>query len=86
MTKTIRSQFDYDVGSTVEGFTILEKRAVVSPNPLKPQRVLFEYLVDRPAVAMKSAPVRKPVAPEGGSFTRSTPEERSGVVRRVPSR
>lgn len=89
MTQTIRSQFAYEVGSTVEGFTILEKRTVVPPAPLQQRGVVYEYLVDRPPTATKARPTPKAApkaAPERGSFTRSTPEDRSGVVRRVPSR
>jgi hypothetical protein len=88
MTKTIRSQFEYEIGSIVESFTILEKHTVISPVPLNQRRAVYEYLVDRPPTATKTrpAPNALKVAPERGSFTRSTPEQRSGVVRRVPSR
>jgi hypothetical protein len=89
MTKTIRSQFEYEIGSTVEGFTILEKRTVIPPAHLARRRIVYEYVVDRPSIPMKGDSARKTVpktAPERGSFTRATPDERSGVVRRVPSR
>jgi len=85
MTKTIRSQFLHDVGSTVEGFTILEKHTVIPPVPLERRRGVYDYLVEVPPTPLKSDSVRK-TAPERGSFTRTTPDERAGVVRRVPSR
>jgi hypothetical protein len=85
MTKTIRSQFLHEVGETVEGFTILEKRTVIPPVPLERRRGVYDYLVDVPPTPLKSDSGRKTV-PERGSFTRSTPEERAGVVRRLPSR
>ena len=85
MTKTIRSQFVHEVGETVEGFVILEKRTVIPPVPLERRRGVYDYLVDVPPVPMKSDSARKTV-PERGSFTRSTPDDRSGVVRRLPKR
>jgi hypothetical protein len=85
MTKTIRSQFVHEVGEMVEGFVILEKRTVIPPVPLERRRGVYDYLVEVPPIPMKADSVRKTV-PERGSFTRSTPEQRSGVVRRVPSR
>lgn len=85
MTKTIRSQFVHEVGETVEGFTILEKRTVIPPVPSERRRGVYDYLVEVPPMPLKSDSPRK-AAPERGSFTRSTPDERSGVVRRVPSR
>ena len=87
MTKTIRSQFDHEIGGMVEGCTILEKRTVIPPVPAERRRGVYEYVVKVPPTAMKSSDSpRKPVAPERGSFTRSTPDERAGVVRRLPSR
>jgi len=85
MTKTIRSQFVHEVGGMVEGFVILEKHTVIPPAPLERRRGVYDYLVEVPPTAMKSDSARKTV-PERGSFTRSTPDERAGVVRRVPSR
>ena len=85
MTKTIRSQFVHEVGEMVEGFTILEKRTVIPPVPLERRRGVYDYLVEVPPVPLKLDSARKTV-PERGSFSRSTPEERAGVVRRVPSR
>jgi hypothetical protein len=85
MTRTVRSRFDHEVGGTVEGCTILEKRTVAPPDLLERRRGIYEYLVEVPQTAMKSGSSRK-VPPEPGSFTRSTPDERTGVVRRLPSR
>jgi hypothetical protein len=85
MTKTIRSQFVHEVGGMVEGFVILEKRTVIPPVPLERRRGVYDYIVDVPPTPLKSDSSRK-TAPERGSFTRATPDERSGVVRRLPSR
>jgi len=85
MTKTIRSQFVHEVGEMVEGFVILEKRTVIPPVPLERRRGVYDYLVEVSPIPMKGASGRKAV-PERGSFSRSTPDERAGVVRRVPSR
>ena len=85
MTKTMRSQFVHEVGEMVEGFVILEKRTIIPPAPLERRRGVYDYLVEVPPTPLKSDSARKTV-PERGSFTRSTPEERSGVVRRLPSR
>jgi hypothetical protein len=91
MTRTIRSRFDHEVGGIVEGCTILEKRVVIPPDLVEKRRGVYEYLVDVPPAAAKpesrkaDAP-RKASAPERGSFTRSTPDERGGVVRRLPPR
>jgi hypothetical protein len=85
MTKTIRSQFVHEVGEMVEGFVILEKSTVIPPVPLQRKRGVYDYLVEVPPTPMKGDSARKTV-PERGSFTRTTPEQRSGVVRRMPSR
>jgi hypothetical protein len=85
MTKTIRSQFVHEVGEMVEGFVILEKRTVIPPVPLQRRRGVYDYLVEVPPTPIKAHSARKTI-PERGSFTRSTPDERAGVVRRVPSR
>jgi hypothetical protein len=85
MTKTIRSQFVHEVGEMVEGFVILEKQTVIRPVPLERRRGVYDYLVEVPPISMKGDSGRKTI-PERGSFTRATPEQRSGVVRRVPSR
>ncbi len=90
MTKTIRSQFDHEIGGLVEGCTILEKRTVIPPAPAERRRGIYEYVVDVPPAPVKSAAKKhapaRATAPERGSFTRSTPEDRAGVVRRLPSR
>jgi hypothetical protein len=85
LTKTIRSQFVHEVGEMVEGCVILEKRTVIPPVPLERRRGVYDYVVEAPPIPMKGTVGRK-AAPERGSFTRATPEQRSGVVRRVPSR
>ena len=85
MTKTIRSQFLHDVCSTVEGFTILEKRTVIPSVAFERRRGVYDYLVAVPLTPLKSDAARKTVS-EPGSFTRSTPDKRAGIVRRVPSR
>jgi hypothetical protein len=92
LTKTIRSRFDHEVGGTVEGCIILEKHVVIPPDLAERRRGVYEYVVDVPPAAMKPAATRsaepqpRRTAPERGSFTRSTPDERGGVVRRLPSR
>ena len=85
MTKTMRSQFVHEVGEMVEGFVILEKHTVIPPTPPARRHGVYDYLVEVPPISLKSHSARKTV-PERGSFTRATPEQRSGVVRRVPSR
>lgn len=85
MTKTIRSQFIHAVGEMVEGFVILEMRTIIPPVPVERRRGVYDYLVEVPPIPLKSESARKTV-PERGSFTRATPDERAGVVRRVPSR
>jgi hypothetical protein len=85
MTKTIRSQFVHEIGEMVEGFVILEKRTVIPPTSPTRRHGVYDYLVEVPPIPMKEVSGRTTV-PERGSFTRSTPEQRSGVVRRVPSR
>lgn len=85
MTRTTRSRFEHEVGGTVEGCTVLEKRTIISPDPVEKRRGVYEYVLEVPPTPMKSEPVRKS-APERGSFTRTTPEGRAGVVRRLPSR
>ncbi len=85
MTKTIRSRFVHGIGEMVEGFVILEMRTVIPPIPLERRRGVYDYLVEVPPTSLKSESARKTV-PERGSFTRATPDQRTGVVRRVPSR
>jgi hypothetical protein len=86
--KTIRSRFDHEVGETVEGARILERRVVIPPDEKEKRRGVYEYIVEAPPVsASKSkSSAKSSQAPERGSFTRATPEEMGGVIRRVPSR
>src|SRR5271165_6223038 len=99
MTKTVRSPFNHEVGGTVEGCTILEKRVVIPPNPAEHRRGVYDYLVDVPplpadarsgkaassrtAKAAKAAPAR---AQESVNYTRTTPEEMGSVIRRIGGR
>ena len=94
ITRTIRSRFDHEVGGTVESCTILEKSTVIPPDLAARRRGVYEYLLEVPPTPIKLAsppkttksPSPRKVAPEPGSFTRSTPDERGVVVRRLPSR
>ena len=98
MTKTVRSPFNHEVGGKVEGCTILEKRVVIPPDPTEKRRGIYDYLVEVPPApagvsgkAAKStrAPKSKPAPePREGSagFTRATPAEMGGVIRRIGSR
>lgn len=97
MTKTVRSPFNHEVGGTVEGCTILEKRVVIPPNPEEKRRGVYDYLVDVPplpanARSGKAASTRSakpsPAAPKEGAagFTRATPEEMGSVIRRIGGR
>jgi hypothetical protein len=99
MTKTIRSPFNHEVGGTVEGCTILEKRVVIPPNPDERRRGVYDYLVDvpplpvgartakaagsRPSKAAKQAPAQ---AQGSDGFTRATPDEMGSVIRRIGGR
>ena len=98
MTKTVRSPFNHEVGGTVEGCTILEKRVVIPPDPVERRRGVYDYLVEVPplpvgARSAKATSARTPKAaasparakgPEG--FTRATPEEMGSVIRRIGGR
>jgi hypothetical protein len=97
MTKTVRSPFNHEVGGTVEGCTILEKRVVIPPDPIERRRGVYDYLVEVPplpvgARSAKAPSARPPKAaspvrakgPEG--FTRATPEEMGSVIRRIGGR
>jgi hypothetical protein len=96
MTKTVRSPFNHEVGGKVEGCTILEKRVVIPPNPDEKRRGIYDYVVEVPPTpagvsGAKAAKTRTPKpapAPKEGSagFTRATPEEVGGVIRRIGSR
>jgi hypothetical protein len=85
MTRVVRSQFDHEVGGTVEGCIILERRTVIPPLLAERRRGVYEYVVEVPPTPMQTDLARK-VAPERGFFTRSTPGDRAGVVRRLPPR
>jgi hypothetical protein len=85
MTKTARSQFQHEVGETVEGCIVLEKRIIIPPMAAERRRGVYEYVLEVPPAPMKAGSPRK-TSPERGSFTRATPDDRGGVVRRLPSR
>lgn len=99
LTKTVRSRFNHEVGDKVEGCTILEKHVIAPPNPAEQRRGIYDYVVEVAPVAAKEArgkraaapttraasPQREPSTPQGG-FTRASPDEMGGVIRRVPSR
>jgi hypothetical protein len=93
LTKTVRSRFDHEIGENVEGCKILERRVVIPPDPVEKRRGVYEYLVEVPPAPVKAsarsprkaAAATSPQAPRE-SYTRSTPEEMSGVIRRLPSR
>jgi hypothetical protein len=97
MTKTIRSPFNHEVGGTVEGCTILEKRVVIPPNPEERRRGVYDYVVNVPPLpasarsgkaASSRAPKAAKAAPAEGptSYTRATPEEMGSVIRRIGGR
>ena len=95
MTKTVRSRFNHEVGETVEGCKILEKRMIMPPDPVEKRRGVYDYLVEEPPAVAKPRSSRQPrterpaasATPEPQSFTRATPDERGGrLIRRVPSR
>jgi hypothetical protein len=93
LTKTVRSRFSHEIGEKVEGCTIREKRVVIPPNPVERRLGVYDYEVDVPPTVEKARTSRggsraaaagQPTSP--GSFTRTTPEEMSSVIRRIPSR
>jgi hypothetical protein len=96
MTKTVRSPFNHEVGGTVEGCTILEKRVVIPPNPAEHRRGVYDYLVEVPPLPVnarsgKAASARAPKAKAApaqatAGFTRATPDEMGSVIRRIGSR
>ncbi len=96
MTKTLRSPFNHEVGGKVEGCTILEKRVVIPPNPDEKRRGIYDYVVEVPPTpagvsGVKTAKriTKSPAPPskEGSAgFTRATPGEIGGVIRRIGSR
>jgi len=89
MTKTIRSRFAHEVGEKVEGCTILERSVIIPPDSAQRRLGVYDYLVEVPPVAAKPQSSRKGTttpAPVQETFTRSTPDEMGGVIRRLPSR
>ena len=94
ITKTVRSRFNHEVGEKVEGGTILERKVIIPPDPAQNRRGVYDYVVEVPPAPVKAAREShsrakaspKPAAPERGSYTRATPEEMAGVIRRVPGR
>jgi hypothetical protein len=98
MTKTVRSPFNHEVGETVEGCTILEKRVVIPPDPTERRRGVYDYVVDVPPLPVGARPVKtassRPAkaasqAPAKGSAatsTRATPDEMGSVIRRIGGR
>jgi hypothetical protein len=96
LTKTVRSRFNHEVGEKVEGCTIIEKIVVAQPVPEEQRRGIYDYIVEVPPAPVKetrkraarpaSAPSsRGPSTPQEG-FTRASPDEMGGVIRRLPSR
>lgn len=102
LTKTVRSRFDHEIGGTVAGCTILEKRVVIPPQPSERRLGVYDYVVEVPPTLVevrepgrspggrsksgKGEKVKAASAPEKGSYTRSTPDQMSSVIRRVPGR
>lgn len=99
LTKTVRSRFSHEVGEKVEGCTILEKIVVAKPVPEEQRRGIYDYIVEVPPAPVKESRKRA-AAPRPASssssnntrqtpsegFTRATPDEMGGVIRRLPSR
>ncbi len=94
MTKTVRSPFNHEVGGTVEGCTILEKRIVIPPEPAERRRGVYDYLVDVPPLpadarsgktaSSRSSKAASPApAQASAGFTRATPDEMGSVIRRI---
>ncbi|HWB99244.1 MAG TPA: hypothetical protein VG672_21190 [Bryobacteraceae bacterium] len=91
LTKTLRSRFSHEVGEKVEGFTILEKRVIIPPDPVERRLGVYDYLVEVPPEAEKPKSVRKPArqvpVSEPPSVTRATPEEMGAtMIRRFSPR
>ena len=94
LTKTVRSRFSHEVGEKVEGCTIIEKHVISEPVPSEQRRGIYDYVVEvapTPAKETKkrsssrSATSAAPSGPQEG-FTRASPDEMGGVIRRLPSR
>jgi len=98
MTKTVRSPFNHEVGETVEGCTILEKRVVIPPDPIERRRGVYDYVVEvpplpvdvRPGKTASSRPAKaaSPARAKGSAAgsTRATPDEMGSVIRRIGGR
>jgi hypothetical protein len=97
MTKTIRSPFNHEIGGTVEGCTILEKRVVIPPNPAERRRGVYDYVVDVPplpagarsgkAAGSRPSKTASPSPADGSDgFTRAAPGEMGSVIRRIGGR
>ena len=100
VTKTVRSRFNHEVGEKVEGCTIIEKIVVANPVPEEQRRGIYDYIVEVPPAPVKE-PRKRAASPRSSSpstssnntrqtptegFTRATPDEMGGVIRRLPSR
>lgn len=99
VTKTVRSRFNHEVGEKVEGCTIIEKIVVANPVPEEQRRGIYDYIVEVPPAPVKETRKRA-ASPRSSSstssnntreaptegFTRATPDEMGGVIRRLPSR
>jgi hypothetical protein len=94
LTKKIRSRFSHEVGEKVEGCTILEKLVISEPVPSEQRRGIYDYVVEVAPAPVKETKKRsssRPAARASASateedFTRASPEEMGGVIRRLPSR
>src|SRR5262249_61410626 len=93
ITKTVRSRFNHEIGGRVEGCVILEKKVIIPPDPSIRRLGVYDYLVEAPPAPASATPKARAAkvssarsAPESGSYTRATPDEVGGVIRRVPSR
>jgi len=98
LTKTVRSRFSHEVGEKVEGCTIIERIIIAQPVPSEQRRGIYDYIVEVPPAPAKETRKRASRAdrvnssdgnsrhePQEG-FTRATPDEMGGVIRRLPSR
>jgi hypothetical protein len=93
LTKTVRSRFSHEVGEKVEGCTIIEKHVISEPVPSEQRRGIYDYVVEVAPTPVKETKKRAsrtatapaPSGPQEG-FTRASPDEMGGVIRRLPSR
>jgi len=94
LTKTVRSRFSHEVGEKVEGCTIVEKHIISEPVASEQRRGIYDYVVEVPPTPVKESkkrassrqPARTSAAAPDEGFTRASPEEMGGVIRRLPSR